>query len=277
MVREGDASRVTGAGGEKIGDGGWRGVRNQRRCVLNQNQKSLRFIFEDQKSETLLPFFTSFGFDYLPSSPATLPLRRNLPSLPSTRSVLRSSIEIGAIRCSSLRLVAIIHLSSSAALSSSSKSSFLSGDVIFSLRSMNGKLLISSKALAKFITGCKRHGKISELSKLLLSIQMEYCSLGETILCSDVIDACIHLGWLETAHDILDDMESAGDPLGSTTYMSLIVAYYKAKMFREAEVLVRQMQKAGLDINISEEMVVSACLSEVADRSSKSDLAESLI
>ncbi|TXG51251.1 hypothetical protein EZV62_023775 [Acer yangbiense] len=62
-------------------------------------------------------------------------------------------------------------------------------------------------------------------------------------------------GWLETAHDISDDMESAGDPLGSTPYMLLIVAYYKAKMFREAEELVRQMQKAGLDINISEEMV----------------------
>ncbi|KAK2648181.1 hypothetical protein Ddye_015670 [Dipteronia dyeriana] len=140
----------------------------------------------------------------------------------------------------------------------------------------NGKLLISSEALAKFITGYKRHGKISELSKLLLSIQKEYRSLGETILCSDVIDACIHLGWLETAHDILDDMKSAGDPMGSTTYMSLIVAYYNAKMFREAEALVRQMHKAGY-INISEEMVVSACLSEVADRSGKSDLAESLI
>ena len=43
-----------------------------KRSILNQNQKSLEFIFDDQKSETLLLFVTSFGFDYLPSSPATL-------------------------------------------------------------------------------------------------------------------------------------------------------------------------------------------------------------
>ncbi|KAH7549702.1 hypothetical protein ACOSP7_025389 [Xanthoceras sorbifolium] len=140
----------------------------------------------------------------------------------------------------------------------------------------NGKLLLTNKALAKLITGYKRHGKISELSKLLLSIQKEYHSFGEADLCSDVIDACIHLGLLETAHDILDDMESAGHPMGSSTYMSLLEAYYKAKMCREAEALLRQMQKAGLNINTSEEMVVSTWLSKGADRRSKSDLAGSL-
>ena len=104
----------------------------------------------------------------------------------------------------------------------------------------NGNLLLSNRALAKLINEYKRYGKISELSKLLLSIQKEYRPLGEFTLCSDVIDAFIQLGSLETAHDILDDMESARYPVGSTTYMSLLTAYYKLKMVREAEALLKK-------------------------------------
>ncbi|KAJ0014042.1 hypothetical protein Pint_21209 [Pistacia integerrima] len=76
----------------------------------------------------------------------------------------------------------------------------------------NGKLLLGNRALAKLINGYKRYGKISGLSKLLLSIQKENNSLEGFALCSDVIDAFIQSGLPETAHDILDDMESAGIP-----------------------------------------------------------------
>ncbi|KAJ4721586.1 Pentatricopeptide repeat [Melia azedarach] len=151
----------------------------------------------------------------------------------------------------------------------------------------NGKLLLSSRALAKLIDGYRRHGKISELSELLLNIEKEYHSIRGSSLCSDVIDAFIQLGLLETAHDILDDMESAGYPMGSTTYMLLLIAYYKEKMFREAEALLKRMRKAGLDINLSDKMVISASLSEAADKTApspnasallgKSDIAESLV
>ncbi|KAJ0080395.1 hypothetical protein Patl1_24001 [Pistacia atlantica] len=71
----------------------------------------------------------------------------------------------------------------------------------------NGKLLLGNRALAKLINGYKRHGNISELSKLLLSIQKENNSLEGFALCYDVIDAYIQSGLPETAHDILDDME----------------------------------------------------------------------
>lgn len=145
----------------------------------------------------------------------------------------------------------------------------------------NGKLTLSNKALAKLIKGYKRIGKISDLSKLLLSIQKKSHTLGGSSLPSDVIDACIKLRWLETAHDILDDMEAAGAPMGSTTYFSLFAAYYKEKMFRESKALLKQMKKAGLVLNLSDEMVVSICLSEAVDKNAmhakKSDLAEFLV
>ncbi|XP_028762282.1 pentatricopeptide repeat-containing protein At4g17616-like [Neltuma alba] len=119
----------------------------------------------------------------------------------------------------------------------------------------DGKLVLSNRALAKFISRYKKDGKISELSKLLLSIQEDLCSLAGSSLCSDVIGACIQFGWLESAHDILDDMEAYGSRMGLETYISLLSAYYKRKMHREADVLIKQMKRAGLDENLSDDTI----------------------
>lgn len=139
----------------------------------------------------------------------------------------------------------------------------------------NGRLLPTNKALAKLIYGYKRHGKTAELSKLLVSIQMLFHSLGGSNLCCDVIDACIRLGWLEAAHDILDDMESAGNPMGCASYKSLLIAYYKASMLRDAKALVKQMKKAGLEIDLSDGIDASACLSEVSNKYPSSSVGKS--
>lgn len=134
----------------------------------------------------------------------------------------------------------------------------------------NGKLVLSNRALAKFIKGFKRDGNISQLSKLLLGIQKESCSLRGSDLCSDVIEACIRLGWLEFAHDILDDMEASQTPIGCATYMSLLTAYFKRKMLREAKALLKKMRKAGIATHLPDKMVVIACLSEIVNDNSRS-------
>ncbi|BFG20781.1 hypothetical protein CerSpe_070560 [Prunus speciosa] len=150
----------------------------------------------------------------------------------------------------------------------------------------NGKLVLSNRALAKLINGYKKSGDTCKLSELLLKIQKELCSLRGSDLCSDVIDACIHLGWLETAHDLLDDMDAAGAPMGLTTFMSLLEAYYRGNMFQEAKALLKQMRKAGLLPNLSDGMVVSKCqpilnisatCTNVSSSTSKSDLANALV
>ncbi|KAF8412482.1 hypothetical protein HHK36_000446 [Tetracentron sinense] len=150
----------------------------------------------------------------------------------------------------------------------------------------NGTLSLTNKALAKLIIGYRRDGRVGELSKLLLSIQKELGLSEEASLSSDFIDACIQLGWLETAHDILDDMESANTPVGSITYRLLLIAYCKGNMFREAKALLKQMRKVGLLVNLSDQKVISTCLEEVdinpihtkgASSIGKSALAESLI
>ncbi|XP_050225456.1 pentatricopeptide repeat-containing protein At4g17616 [Mercurialis annua] len=143
----------------------------------------------------------------------------------------------------------------------------------------NGKLLLSNRALAKFISGYKRQGRISELTKVLLSMQNDFQTIGGSSLCSDVIDACVHLDWPETAHDILDDMEAARSSCGLTTYMILLTAYYSRQMPNEAEALLRQIRKTGLLTTCSSEMVAPTGLLEKADKSllSKSDLADFIV
>ena len=116
---------------------------------------------------------------------------------------------------------------------------------------------------------------ISELSKLLISIQKTN-SLNKESLCSDVVDACINLGWLETAHDILDDMELAGNPMCTGSYTSLLRAYYRREMFREAEALLKQIRKTSLVVKMSDEEDKTT-LSSKRSSSGKSGLAESLI
>jgi pentatricopeptide repeat protein len=69
-------------------------------------------------------------------------------------------------------------------------------------------------------------------------------------------------------HGILDDLEAVGAPMGFTTYSPLFAAYYKENMFREAKSLLKQIRKAYLVLNLSDEMLIFR---------SKSDLAEFLV
>ncbi|PRQ18445.1 putative pentatricopeptide [Rosa chinensis] len=81
-------------------------------------------------------------------------------------------------------------------------------------------------------------------------------------------------------------METAEAPMGYSTCKSLLTAYYKRKMFPEAKALLKQMRKAGLLVNLSDEMVASTCLSVVDSTAlctsasistNKSDLANALV
>ncbi|KAA0036792.1 hypothetical protein IC582_007610 [Cucumis melo] len=125
----------------------------------------------------------------------------------------------------------------------------------------NGKLVASNKTIAKFIVELRRVGETSELSKLLLQVQKGLASVEGSNLCSDVVKACICLGWLETAHDVLDDVEAVGSPMDSAVYFLLLKAYYKQDMLREADVLQKQMTKVGLSISTTKDMTSSMCSS----------------
>ncbi|XP_057753936.1 pentatricopeptide repeat-containing protein At4g17616 isoform X2 [Arachis stenosperma] len=140
------------------------------------------------------------------------------------------------------------------------------------------KLVLSNRALAKFITGYKKDGRIIELSKLLLSVQEELYSVAGSRLCSDAIGACIYFGWLESAHDILDDAEAAGSPLDWDTYMLLLSAYRRRRMQRVANALLKQMTRVHLDNELADDTIHEHfhCV-ETSDSLGKSNLVVTLV
>lgn len=109
----------------------------------------------------------------------------------------------------------------------------------------NGKMVLSCKALAKLIVKYTRHGAVNKLSNLLCSIKNELATAEFDILCSEIIGAFIHLGWLETAHDILDDLGPEWT-CSKGWYFSLLTAYYDKKLSKEGDALLKQINKAFL-------------------------------
>ncbi|KAG9439971.1 hypothetical protein H6P81_020136 [Aristolochia fimbriata] len=127
---------------------------------------------------------------------------------------------------------------------------------------VDGKLVVSNKALARVISEFIRVEKVTEISKLLIGIEKEICFPEKSRLSSDVVDTLVQLGWLEAAHDILDDLESAGVSLELDVYKLLVRTYSKEHKFKEAKVLLRQMRKIGWLKNFWDEEAISACLEQ---------------
>uniref|UniRef100_A0A0E0LKI6 Pentacotripeptide-repeat region of PRORP domain-containing protein n=1 Tax=Oryza punctata TaxID=4537 RepID=A0A0E0LKI6_ORYPU len=100
--------------------------------------------------------------------------------------------------------------------------------------------LFSNKALAKLIVGCLKASKVHSLSSFLITLHKEDLK-GPSH--SDVISACIQMGWLHAAHDILDDLELAEIPVPIGTYMSLLRAYEKETKPEEVNRFLQQIQK----------------------------------
>ncbi|XP_068339680.1 pentatricopeptide repeat-containing protein At1g03100, mitochondrial-like [Pyrus communis] len=66
-----------------------------------------------------------------------------------------------------------------------------------------------------------------------------------------VINSCISLGWLDKAHDLLDEMFLAGVRTGSAVYSSLLKAYCQAKQAGNVASLLRDARKAGIQLDSS--------------------------
>ncbi|WOL16693.1 pentatricopeptide repeat-containing protein [Canna indica] len=124
-----------------------------------------------------------------------------------------------------------------------------SGLILF----VDGKFVPSSKVLAKLINIYVKERKLDGLSNFLINIYKE-TDLDTADLCSVVLHACVMLGWLDTAHDIIDDLELAKVPIGANAYISLLNAYLKKNMWEESEVLLKQIRKGDLMGNLSDEL-----------------------
>ncbi|KAA8543269.1 hypothetical protein F0562_021236 [Nyssa sinensis] len=95
-------------------------------------------------------------------------------------------------------------------------------------------------------------GKTKDLAEFLIKAEKEdlQVSTDNTALVH-VINSCISLGWLDHAHDLLDEMQLAGVRTNSSLYASLLKAYCKANRAREITSLLRDVRKAGIQLDSS--------------------------
>ncbi|WOL17015.1 pentatricopeptide repeat-containing protein [Canna indica] len=120
------------------------------------------------------------------------------------------------------------------------------------VRSEHGILHPTEKMYAKLVNAFLEADKITELAAFLIKASKEDSpiSVGNSAVVQ-VINACISLGLLDQAHDLLDEMRFSGVRVGSSVYSSLLKAYCNENRHAEIVALLKDARKAGIQLDSS--------------------------
>lgn len=115
-----------------------------------------------------------------------------------------------------------------------------------------GILQPTERFYVKLVKAFLEVGKTKELAEFLIKAEKEDspASTDDSALVH-VINSCISLGWLDQAHDLLDEMRLAGIRTGSSVYSSLLKAYCKENRAGEITSLLRDARRAGVQLDSS--------------------------
>ena len=133
------------------------------------------------------------------------------------------------------------------------------------ITTVHGILQPTETIYVKLVKSFLDVGKTKELAVFLLKAEREDSPFSnDNSALVHVINSCISLGWLDQAHDLLDEMRLAGVRTGSSVYASLLKAYCVANRAADVASLLRDARKAGiqLDSNSYEAMIQSRVLQE---------------
>ncbi|KAK4487890.1 hypothetical protein RD792_003628 [Penstemon davidsonii] len=94
--------------------------------------------------------------------------------------------------------------------------------------------------------------KIKDLAEFLIKAEKEDSPLStDDSALVHVINSCISLGWLDQAHDLLDEMRLSGIGTSSSVYSSLLKAYCKENRTSEVTSLIGDARRAGIQLDAS--------------------------
>ncbi|XP_047327184.1 pentatricopeptide repeat-containing protein At1g03100, mitochondrial [Impatiens glandulifera] len=115
-----------------------------------------------------------------------------------------------------------------------------------------GILQPTEKILVKMAKAFLESRKVKELAEFLIKAEKAGSPVSvDSSPLVHVINTCISLGWLDEAHDLLDEMRFAGIRTGSSVYGSLLKAYCKANRPKEITSLLKEVRKAGIQLDSS--------------------------
>ncbi|KAL4564473.1 hypothetical protein LXL04_028537 [Taraxacum kok-saghyz] len=113
-----------------------------------------------------------------------------------------------------------------------------------------GILQPTDTVFVKLVKGFLEGGKIKDLVKFLVKVEKEDSPVSpDSSPLIQVINSCISLGWLDHAHDLLDEMRLCGVKTGSSVYSSLLQAYCKQNKTTQVTSLLRDARKAGVQLD----------------------------
>ena len=115
-----------------------------------------------------------------------------------------------------------------------------------------GILYPSEKIYAKLVKSFLESGRINDLAGFLIKINKEEPpASGQKSVVDLVLDACIALGLLEPAHDLLDELRFHRIRVSSSVYSDLLKAYCREGCMGEITSLMKDVQKAGIQLESS--------------------------
>lgn len=129
----------------------------------------------------------------------------------------------------------------------------------------HGILQPTETIYVKLVKGFLEAGKTKDLAEFLIKAEKEDSPVSsDDSALVHVINSCISLGWLDHAHDLLDEMRLAGVKSGSSVYAALLKAYCKENRAGEVTSLLRDVRKAGIQLDAScyEALIQSRVLQE---------------
>ncbi|KAG4377909.1 hypothetical protein JHK82_051373 [Glycine max] len=129
----------------------------------------------------------------------------------------------------------------------------------------HGILQPTETIYVKLVKAFLEAGKTKDLAVFLLKAEREDSPFSnDNSALVHVINACISLGWLDQAHDLLDEMRLAGVRTGSSVYSSLLKAYCRANRAADVTSLLRDAKIAGIQLDSSsyEAMIQSRVLQQ---------------
>ncbi|KAL5561718.1 hypothetical protein UlMin_031465 [Ulmus minor] len=123
----------------------------------------------------------------------------------------------------------------------------------------------TEKIYVKLVKAFLEAGKMKDLVEFLIKAgQEDSPASNDDSALVHVMNSCISLGWLDQAHDLLDEMRFAGVRTGSSVYSSLLKAYCKANRAEDIASLLRDARRAGIQLDSScyEALIQSKVLHE---------------
>ncbi|CAJ2651211.1 pentatricopeptide repeat-containing protein At1g03100, mitochondrial-like isoform X2 [Trifolium pratense] len=118
------------------------------------------------------------------------------------------------------------------------------------ITTVHGILQPTETIYVKLVKAFFEAGKTKDLAVFLLEAEREDSPFSnDNSALVHVINSCISLGWLDQAHDLLDEMRLAGVKTGSSVYASLLKAYCAANRAADVTSLLRDARKAGIQLD----------------------------